>query len=185
MGFEDDEQVLEVKAKPVMLNYSVQLQYPSYLHQKEEIIVNPGDISIPAGTTVKWQFLSKQTDEILLQFNQLLAHANSKDFAHFTYARKFFIADAYTVKLSKDKEIKGELLFKVKGAESFVILSEVSIAREEKGYKVDLYTKIDKDIDIIDALHMERKTEGMRCVNETTKEVVKIPPLTLVHAIEL
>ena len=110
LGFEDNEQVLEVKAKPVMLNYSVQLQYPSYLHQKEEIIINPGDISIPAGTTVKWQFLSKQTDEILLQFNQLLAHANSKDFAHFTYARKFFMPDAYTVKLSKDKEIKGDSL---------------------------------------------------------------------------
>lgn len=110
LGFEDAEQVLEVKAKPVMLNYSVSLQYPSYLHQKEELIVNPGDISIPAGTTVKWQFLSKQTDEILLQFNQLLAHANSKDFAHFTYSRKFFLADSYTIKLGKEKELNGDSL---------------------------------------------------------------------------
>jgi hypothetical protein len=110
LGFEDDQRALEVFAKPVMLGYQVSLDYPAYLQMKDEVIANPGDLSIPAGTIVKWQFTGKQTSEISLKFNALKAKANSTDGVHYTYSRKFFLSDAYSIKLSNEQVQKGDSL---------------------------------------------------------------------------
>jgi hypothetical protein len=110
LGFEDDQKVLQVWSKPVILGYSVNLDYPSYLQMKDEVIANPADLSIPAGTIVKWQFTGKQTNEISLKFNELKAKANSTDGVHYTYSRKFFLSDSYSIKLSNEQVKKGDSL---------------------------------------------------------------------------
>jgi hypothetical protein len=111
LGFEDEQRLLEVLSKPVLLNYSVSLDYPNYLNKKDEVLSNPGDISIPAGTNIKWQFTSKQTDEISLNFNQLKVKASSSDQVHYQFNRKFFLSDAYSVKLSNNQVPKGDSLY--------------------------------------------------------------------------
>ncbi|OYU94626.1 MAG: hypothetical protein CFE21_15220 [Bacteroidetes bacterium B1(2017)] len=110
LGFEDAQKLLEVRTLPVMLNYSVYLDYPAYLNQKDEVISNAGDLSIPAGTTLKWQFTGKQTEDITLYFNKLIAKASTKDKVHFEYSRKFFLPDAYSVKLSNKQVAQGDSL---------------------------------------------------------------------------
>jgi hypothetical protein len=111
LGFDDNEKVLEVLSKPVMLDYSLKLNFPSYLQRKAETLSNPGDISIPAGTTVEWQFTGKQTKEISLRFLQLLTKAQSKDKVHFNFSRKFFVSDEYSIVLSNEQVSKGDSLF--------------------------------------------------------------------------
>jgi len=111
MGFEDEQKMLEVNAKPVMLNYTVHLDYPAYLGKKDETLNNPGDLYIPAGTTVFWNFMGKQTDEVQLSFQKLKALAQSKDQVHFTYSRKFFLSDAYSVKMRNKQVREGDSLY--------------------------------------------------------------------------
>jgi len=111
LGFEDAEKTLQVWWRPVMLGYSVSLDYPAYLQMKDEVIANPGDLSMPSGTIVKWQFTSKQTTEINLQFNLLNVKANSPDGVHYSYSRKFFLSDNYAIKLSNERVKKGDSLY--------------------------------------------------------------------------
>ena len=111
LGFEDEVKQIVVLNRPIMLSYAVHLDYPAYLQQKDETINNPGDLNIPAGTVVKWQFTGKQTESVRLQFNKFEVKAESKDLVHYQYTRKFFISDAYAIKLSNSKVSKGDSLF--------------------------------------------------------------------------
>ena len=111
LGFEGEPYQIEVLHKPVMLSYAVQLDYPSYLNQKDEFINNPGDLNIPAGTVVHWQFTGKQTEDLLLQFGKFKAHAKTKDQVHYQYSRKFFSSDAYAIKLSNNLVQRGDSLY--------------------------------------------------------------------------
>lgn len=111
LGFEDELREIKVLNRPIILSYSVQLDYPAYLLQKDESINNPGDLTIPAGTIVKWQFTGKQTDELRLQFSNYEVNAKSEDKIHFQYSRKFFLSDAYAIKLSNATKAKGDSLY--------------------------------------------------------------------------
>jgi hypothetical protein len=57
---------LEVIPKPVLINFSMQLEYPAYTAKPNETIENRGDITIPQGTKITWKFNSRNTDEIIL-----------------------------------------------------------------------------------------------------------------------
>ncbi|MCL2131708.1 MAG: hypothetical protein FWH36_04545, partial [Lentimicrobiaceae bacterium] len=56
---------LSVQPKPIMLSFSMQLDYPSYLMRLPETIENRGDISVPQGTKVTWKFNTRNTDEVI------------------------------------------------------------------------------------------------------------------------
>jgi len=55
-GFESAPYNIKVNLRPSLLHFDVALNYPAYLHKKNENIANAGDLTIPAGTTVNWQF---------------------------------------------------------------------------------------------------------------------------------
>ncbi|HET8828162.1 MAG TPA: hypothetical protein VFM79_02415, partial [Pelobium sp.] len=67
--FFSDEFVIEVKKKPALLSYKVELIYPSYLKKTSESLNNPGDLTIPAGTFAKWTFDTEYVDDVLLALN--------------------------------------------------------------------------------------------------------------------
>ena len=56
---------LSVQPKPIMLSFSMQLEYPSYLARLPETIENRGDISVPQGTRITWKFNTRNTNEII------------------------------------------------------------------------------------------------------------------------
>jgi hypothetical protein len=56
---------LSVQPKPIMLSFSIQLEYPSYLARLPETIENRGDISVPQGTKITWKFNTRNTDELI------------------------------------------------------------------------------------------------------------------------
>jgi len=55
-GFTSAPYEIKVNLRPSLLHFDVQLNYPAYLHKKNETLTNAGDLTIPAGTTVNWQF---------------------------------------------------------------------------------------------------------------------------------
>ncbi|MFY8019541.1 MAG: DUF4175 family protein [Bacteroidia bacterium] len=109
-GFEFGPFDLIVSGKPILLNYQAKLNYPTYLGLKNEVLNNPGDLNIPAGTYIEWMFIGKNTDDIQLKFNKVDHHAFSEDGIHFQFKKKFFLSDAYTIQSYSKEKRKGDSL---------------------------------------------------------------------------
>jgi len=61
--------ILNVIEKPVLSDFELSLDYPSYTGRKDEKLSNIGDILIPEGTKVKWLFKAKNTDDLKIKFD--------------------------------------------------------------------------------------------------------------------
>ncbi len=55
-GYTSQPYQIKVNLRPALLHFDAQLKYPAYLHKKNETINNAGDITVPAGTSVTWNF---------------------------------------------------------------------------------------------------------------------------------
>jgi hypothetical protein len=87
---------LEVIPKPILINFSMQLDYPNYTGKPNEIIENRGDITIPQGTNVTWKFNSRNTDEVIFAFeNKKINLDATKDNSQ--YSMRLMQNIAYTV----------------------------------------------------------------------------------------
>ena len=69
---------IEVIPKPVLIHFSMQLEYPNYTGKPSETIENRGDITVPQGTKVTWKFNSRNTDEIIFSFEDKNVNLDAK-----------------------------------------------------------------------------------------------------------
>ena len=68
-GFSSSVFTISVKPRPELLNATATLIYPSYLGKKRELIANVGDILLPEGTRVIWNFKTGQSNSLLFILN--------------------------------------------------------------------------------------------------------------------
>ena len=68
-GFRSEVYVLKALAAPVLLHFSVQLEYPKYTGRPAETFRNMGNINVPEGTMVSWQFHTKDVDDLRMWIN--------------------------------------------------------------------------------------------------------------------
>ena len=68
--FTSQKYVLKVTPRPKIISFSVAINYPNYLHKKDEVIKNAGDFSIPEGSNVKWSFVTKDVNNLTLKINE-------------------------------------------------------------------------------------------------------------------
>jgi len=99
-GFFSENFTLKVVQKPILKAVKLQLDYPDYTGRKDELRESLGDLTLPAGTTVRWVFMADHTDKATIRFgngkeNPLLQNAKT-----FAYSTRFFNDTAYTVELS-------------------------------------------------------------------------------------
>jgi hypothetical protein len=66
-GFESVPYEIKVNLKPVLLHFDAELNYPAYLHKKNETIANAGDLTLPVGTTVNWKFYTQNATALLFK----------------------------------------------------------------------------------------------------------------------
>ncbi len=55
--------------RPAVLSFNVRLDYPAYLNKPTEQLANVGNLLVPQGTVVNWEFAADHTDSLLLRFN--------------------------------------------------------------------------------------------------------------------
>ncbi len=99
-GFYSHEYTLEALPKPLLMNFEVSLDYPGYIHKQNEKLQNTGDILIPAGTKVSWQFETKNTEALQLGFQDTSIVSNRSGENSFTFSKRFLRSDSYSVKAS-------------------------------------------------------------------------------------
>lgn len=68
-GFSSSVFTVIVKPRPELLNTTATLAYPSYLNKKQEVIANVGDMILPEGTRVTWNFKTGQSNSLLFILN--------------------------------------------------------------------------------------------------------------------
>jgi hypothetical protein len=68
-GFYSDDQILNAVPNPVLVDFSIQLEYPAYLGRKNETIRNTGDLLVPAGTRATWNIGTRNVSEMNVRFD--------------------------------------------------------------------------------------------------------------------
>ncbi|HEX8659999.1 MAG TPA: DUF4175 family protein, partial [Hymenobacter sp.] len=67
-GFNSPEYQLTVLERPNLRDFKVNITYPAYTGKATETIENGGNLTVPEGSTVRWEFATAATDELALVF---------------------------------------------------------------------------------------------------------------------
>lgn len=98
-----DDYKVSVIPKPTMITFDAMLNYPDYTGRKDEKLKNSGDMIVPAGTTITWNFEAQSTDALRVKFGEGSVAADKADPTHFTLNRRIFKDTPYTVYLSSNR----------------------------------------------------------------------------------
>lgn len=96
-GFYSDDFMLMAVPNPVLVNFSVQLEYPSYLGKKNETIKNTGDLLIPAGTRATWNIGTQNTSELRIRFTDSTYVLKESEEGQYSLSRKLLSGSGYTI----------------------------------------------------------------------------------------
>ncbi|GAA4019489.1 ATPase [Hymenobacter fastidiosus] len=67
-GFTSDDYDLTVRERPNLRDFTVLVTYPAYLSKPAETIRNSGNLTVPEGSNVRWEFTTAATDQLQLLF---------------------------------------------------------------------------------------------------------------------
>ena len=96
-GFKSKEYELVVLPNPILLDFEVSINYPTYLHKKEEVIKNTGDLIIPAGSLLSWNFNTKNTDQLKLSFTDTAFTVMPSSQNTFIYSNRLYKTKTYSI----------------------------------------------------------------------------------------
>ncbi len=99
--FSSQEYVVTVNLKPSLLRFDVNLQYPAYLHKKNEQLNNAGDLTIPEGTTVHWQLHTQNAGGLVFGLDGRNQYVQGTDNV-FLHTERILKPAVYTLKAVND-----------------------------------------------------------------------------------
>ncbi len=67
-GFFSDQYELRVIPAPRLIDFGINLTFPSYLKRSAESVKNTGDLVVPEGTQIQWEFNTQNNDQLLVYF---------------------------------------------------------------------------------------------------------------------
>ncbi len=99
-GFYSAEFTIEALPNPLLMSFTINLEYPSYLNKQNESISNTGDLVIPAGTKAKWNFNTKNTEQLNLVFHDSIIKLSPSGDDQFSFSHRFTKNDSYVITTS-------------------------------------------------------------------------------------
>ncbi|NNF02638.1 MAG: DUF4175 domain-containing protein, partial [Bacteroidia bacterium] len=93
---------LKALPNPLVLNFKVKLTYPRYLNRNSESMGNTGDLIIPAGTKVNWEFNTLNTDQLKMIFADTTLIPKRSEENKFVIDRRFLSHNNYSFVSSND-----------------------------------------------------------------------------------
>lgn len=66
-----------VLPKPVMLGFDISLHYPSYLGKHDEVLENITNLTVPEGTRITWNFITRNSDNLILVVDENVKNISS------------------------------------------------------------------------------------------------------------
>jgi len=102
--YNSNEHKIQVLKKPVLANFTTQLNYPNYIEKKAELLKNVGDLTVPIGTIIHWNFTTSGTDALNIIIDGEAAKATQNGTDQFTFSKKINKDTRYTIFVS-NKEV--------------------------------------------------------------------------------
>ncbi len=96
-GFTSAPYEIKVNLRPSLLHFDVDLNYPAYLHKKPETVANAGDLIIPAGTTVNWQFHTEHTTGLAFSIGNKTENISESSHDVFTHRERVVNNTTYKI----------------------------------------------------------------------------------------
>ncbi|QRR04268.1 ATPase [Dyadobacter sandarakinus] len=105
-GFASDPYRITVRERPSLLSFDVNLHYPAYLNKPAEGLNNVGNLSVPEGTTIEWDFNTNSTNTLGIRFENDSALYQGREGTndHFQVRRSVRKSAQYEV-LLKNEEV--------------------------------------------------------------------------------
>lgn len=98
-GVQSQSYKIHLIERPALLNFSVQLNYPSYTKKPNERIKNTGNLSVPEGTWLSWIFETKVAETLSLKFENKENLAKQSKNNTFTFKKRALKAEKYQINL--------------------------------------------------------------------------------------
>ncbi|TLU97238.1 DUF4175 family protein [Dyadobacter luticola] len=103
-GYASEEYKINVNERPSLLSFDVNLHYPAYLNKPSEGLSNVGNLSVPEGTTVEWNFNTNSTKSLAIKFENDSALFEAKENGgHFDVRKTVRKSAQYQVTLKNDE----------------------------------------------------------------------------------
>lgn len=106
-GYSSREYVLEALPNPAVVDFTVFLDYPSYIDKTDEELKNTGDIIIAAGTRVRWNFNTLNTEKLNMSFRDTTVSVNRNGSNEFSFSKTFVNNNAYSV-ITSNSRLQGK-----------------------------------------------------------------------------
>ena len=105
VGYNSSTYTVTMIDRPAVLSFNVKLDYPAYLNKPSEQLSNVGNLLVPQGTAVHWEFAADHTDSLLLRFNSDQKNTVAQLIGDntFTVNRRLMQSSAYTVSLKNSQ----------------------------------------------------------------------------------
>ncbi|MFC5270947.1 hypothetical protein [Adhaeribacter terreus] len=114
-GFFSDEYALELLARPNLKDFKVVINYPTYLKKASETVENSGNLTVPEGSLLTWNFDADETEKLTLAFqnpDQVVTAEEDDD--QFQVSKKIMQSQAYQVQLQNQYgENKDEISYQL------------------------------------------------------------------------
>jgi hypothetical protein len=109
-GFQSDSYEIKVSERPNLLSFDVKLNYPAYLGKPAESLSNVGNLTVPEGTTVTWDFNASSTDSMSLAFDgdKNAYPATEKILGGFEFKKNVRKSSSYQVNLKNEEAANRE-----------------------------------------------------------------------------
>ena len=99
-GFYSSEYDLKTLPNPILLNFDIKLNYPSYLGKQTETVKNSGDLVVPAGTKISWGFNTKNTEQMRISFSDSSYELQQQAENYYAFQQQFFKSKTYAITTS-------------------------------------------------------------------------------------
>jgi len=96
--FSSNDYLLEVKAKPSIINFEVFIKYPAYLNKSNEIFENSGDMSVPEGSIINWKFKAQNSEQLDIKIDNKSFLISESDDNIFSFTYKAIKNQIYSIK---------------------------------------------------------------------------------------
>ncbi len=111
-GYQSSTFRIQVIERPSLLSFDVNLHYPAYLRKPAESLNNAGNLTVPEGTRIEWQFKTAATRGLGVRFDtdSVRHEAKSARNGQYTLAQTVRKSSPYQLLLHNDDLPEGEAL---------------------------------------------------------------------------
>jgi hypothetical protein len=96
-GFYSSDYLISVLPPPVVRQMTIEVSYPDYLKKVDETFTNRGNIQVPEGSQVGWEFKTENTEELFFSIGDSAMTPGVGEGGVFTYSDRMFQSESYAI----------------------------------------------------------------------------------------